>query len=360
MYICTYIHDNMVEERVKFFKALGDETRLNIIGFLLSNEHCACDFKQMKDKDQTTISRHLKVLTEAGIVKRTKRGRNIIYDIKNDEMKGRLLNMGIEAKGDCACNKVGDTGSIIKESVKKAYGKIAREGGSCCCGSSCCDGDVSNDPIRISASLGYSDEELKVLPESNLGLGCGNPGAFGAIKLGDIVLDLGSGAGMDVFLAARKVGNSGKVIGVDITMDMIRKARRNAKKNGFTNVEFRHGDIEELPVDSDSVDLILSNCVINLTPNKSKVFNEAYRVLRKGGKMYISDMVLLEELTEEQRNDEELITGCVGGAILRDDYLELLRDAGFYLDRVSDDIGIAERQYQNLPVESLKIVAVKV
>lgn len=349
----------MVEDLIKFFKALGDETRLSIIGFLLNNEYCACDFKQMKDKDQTTISRHLKVLTEAGIVKRTKKGRNIIYSIKNDEMKGRLFDIGIKARGDCACNKVEGRESIIKESVKKAYGKIAREGGSCCCGSSCC-GDASNDPIQISASLGYSDEELKILPESNLGLGCGNPGALGTIKLGDTVLDLGSGAGMDVFLAAGKVGSSGKVIGVDITMDMIRKARRNAKKNGFTNVEFRHGDIEELPVDSDSVDLILSNCVINLTPNKSKVFNEAYRVLRKGGKMYISDMVLLEELTEEQRNDEDLITGCVGGAILRDDYLELLRDAGFHLDRVSDDIGIAERQYRDLPVESLKIVAVKV
>ncbi|MFA5312686.1 MAG: arsenite methyltransferase [Methanomassiliicoccales archaeon] len=349
----------MIEHGAKFFKALGDETRLNIIGYLLENDHCACNFKQMKDKDQTTISRHLKVLNEAGIVKNTKKGRNIIYSIKDDDVRDWLLSMGIEAKGDCGCDTVGDREIFVKESVKKAYGKIAREGGSCGCGSSCCGGDATNNPIQISASLGYSDEELKVLPESNLGLGCGNPGALGAIKVGDTVLDLGSGAGMDAFLAARKVGGSGKVIGVDITIEMIRKAKRNAKKNGFTNVEFRHGDIENLPVDSDSVDVILSNCVINLAPDKSKVFKEAYRVLRQGGRMYVSDMVLLEELTEEQRNDKDLITGCVGGAILRDDYLGLLRAAGFQLDSVSDDKGTGERQYQKLPVESLKIVAIK-
>jgi ArsR family transcriptional regulator len=348
----------MVEDRVKFFKALGDETRLNLIGFLLRNDHCACDFEQLKDKDQTTISRHLKVLTEAGIVKNKKDGRNIIYSIKDDKVRNRLLKMGIEAKGECDCDTTGSRDVFVKESVKKAYGKIALEGGSCGCGSGCCGGEAT-DPMQISASLGYSDEELKVMPDSNLGLGCGNPGALGKIKNGDTVLDLGSGAGMDAFLAARRVGEGGKVIGVDITKEMVRKAKRNAKKNGFINVEFRHGDIEDLPVDSNSVDVVLSNCVINLAPDKSKVFKEAYRVLRHGGRVYISDIVLLGELTEEQKNDKDLITGCVGGAILREDYLGLLRDAGFKINHVSDDKGISRRQYQNLPVESLRIAAKK-
>ena len=164
---------------------------------------------------------------------------------------------------------------------------------------------------------------------------------------------------MDAFLAAKKVGASGHVIGVDMTEEMIKKARKNAKKNGFANVEFRHGDIEDLPVESDSIDVILSNCVINLAPNKSKVFKEAHRVLRPGGRIYISDMVLLEELSEEQRSDEDLISGCVGGAILKDEYLKLMKKAGFRISNVSEDADIGRRQYRGLPVESAKIVAEK-
>jgi len=347
----------MLKHEARFFKALGDETRLKIVGFLLKKDHCACDFRDIKNKDQTTISRHLKVLTEAGIVKHRKNGRNLIYSIKDKGIRKRLMTMGIEQQDDC-CDSSSSRDEHVKEIVKGKYGKIAVEGGSCGCGSSCC-GSEAQSPIQISADLGYSEAELETVPSSNLGLGCGNPGALGSIEKGDTVLDLGSGAGMDAFLAANRVGKRGKVIGVDFTEKMVKKARKNARENGFTNVEFRLGDIEDLPVTSSSVDVVLSNCVINLVPNKSKAFREAFRVLRPGGSMYISDMVLLSELTEKQRADEDLITGCVGGAVLKEEYLELVEMAGFHVEKVIDDVGISERQYNGLPVESLKVVAKK-
>ncbi len=342
----------MSNDQVRLFKALGDETRLNIVGFLMKNDHCACDFKEVKDKDQTTISRHLKVLTEAGVVKYRKKGRNIIYSIKDDEVRDRLAAMGIEERDGECCGPSAPRDVYVKESVKKAYGKIAKDGGSCGCGCG------SDDPMKVSASLGYSEKELKVLPGSNLGLGCGNPNAMAAIGKGDTVLDLGSGAGMDTFIAAEKVGKEGNVIGVDITKEMVRRARRNAKQNGFANVEFRLGDIEALPVDSASVDVVLSNCVINLAPDKSKVFKEAFRVLRPGGMMYVSDMVLTKELTKAQRNDKDLITGCVGGAILRSDYLNLMEEAGFMVENVSENKGLKQPK-KGLPVVGLKIAARK-
>lgn len=351
----------MSDNDAKFFKALGDDTRLSIVGFLLGNEHCACDFDELT-KDQTTISRHLKILTEAGVIKQEKKGRNVICSIKDASVRKRLLNMGIKQKDSCCESNKVTSKSIkseqVKEVVKKRYSRIASKGGSCSCGPACCGNEVQS-PIRISESLGYSQQELEEVPESNLGLGCGNPGALGAIKEGDVVLDLGSGAGIDAFLAAKKVGAQGKVIGVDFTKEMVTKATKTAKKNGFANVVFKHGDIEDLPVESNSVDIILSNCVINLVPDKSKAFQEAYRVLKPGGRMYISDMVLLQELTEQQRNDEDLIAGCVGGAILRDEYLKKITDAGFQLKKVIDDQDISRRQYKGLPVESLKLVAKK-
>jgi SAM-dependent methyltransferase len=243
----------------------------------------------------------------------------------------------------------------IKKAVRRKYGTIAKEGGSC--GSGCC-GD-SQSLMRISASIGYSTADMGLAPRANLGLGCGNPGALGDIREGETVLDLGSGAGMDAFLAARRVGPNGRVIGVDFTKEMIARARKVAKDHGFVNVEFRLGDIEDLPVDDSSVDVVMSNCVINLVPDKSKAFQEAFRVLRPGGRIYISDMVLLEELTEEQRSDEDLISGCVGGAVLKDRYLELMTAAGFKVERTNEDKAISKRQHEGLPVESLKVAAVK-
>jgi len=242
-----------------------------------------------------------------------------------------------------------------KKIVKNHYSKIATGQKSCCsCG---CAGTLDSE--QISEAIGYSDEEMKVVPDANLGLGCGNPTALGEIKEGDIVLDLGSGAGFDCFLAAKKVGSSGKVIGVDMTEEMIEKAKENAEKYGYKNVEFRFGDIENLPIEDNSIDIIISNCVINLAPDKLKVFQEAYRVLKNNGRMYVSDIVLLEELSEEQRNDDDLVAGCVGGALLKEEYLKIIKDAGLNYKIISEDMQISEIQYQGIPLESLHIEAFK-
>ncbi|MBU1146145.1 arsenite methyltransferase [Patescibacteria group bacterium] len=242
----------------------------------------------------------------------------------------------------------------IKQIVKKHYGKVAGGGGCCSCG---CGGQDENE--QIAKSIGYSDEEIKSAGVANLGLGCGNPTGMGEIKVGEVILDLGSGAGFDCFLAAKKVGDSGKVIGVDMAEEMIEKAKANALKYGYKNVEFRLGDIEKLPIDDDSIDVVISNCVINLAPDKLRVFKEARRVLKKGGRMYVSDIVLLKNLSDEEKNDDDLIAGCVGGALLKDDYLKIIEEAGLKANVLSEDKGISKRQYQGLPLESLKVEAKK-
>ncbi|MCX6765194.1 MAG: arsenite methyltransferase [Candidatus Nealsonbacteria bacterium] len=239
----------------------------------------------------------------------------------------------------------------VKKIVKDAYKKIATAGSSCGC--SC------NSAKNVSKSIGYSDEELKIVGAANLGLGCGNPLAFGKIKEGDIVLDLGSGAGIDAILAAKKVGDKGKVIGVDMTEEMIEKAKENAKNQGIENVEFLLGEIENLPLEENSVDTIITNCVINLTPDKAKTFSEAYRVLKPGGKIYLSDIVLLEELSEEQRNNKELLSGCVAGALLRDDYLNKIKGAGFKVNILYENTGISKQQYNGIPLESIMVELIK-
>jgi SAM-dependent methyltransferase len=240
----------------------------------------------------------------------------------------------------------------VKKVVKGRYAKIAQGKGGCCtCGGS--------DSVTRSKEVGYSDEEMNHVPEANLGLGCGNPTALAEIKEGDTVLDLGSGAGFDAFLAAKKVGKRGKVIGVDMTPEMIKKARANAKKYGYTNTDFRLGDIEDLPVDDDSIDIIISNCVINLAPDKDKVFSEAHRVLKDNGSMFASDIVLLEELPEEKREDHDLICGCVGGALLKDDYITKLKKAGFRVTILHEDREISEKQYNGINLQSLKFRAYK-
>lgn len=236
---------------------------------------------------------------------------------------------------------------IIKKIVKESYSKIAKKESCSCCG--------PQSDVDLAKSIGYSDEEIAMAAEANLGLGCGNTVALSNIQEGDVVLDLGSGAGFDAFLAARKVGESGKVIGVDFTEDMIEKSRGLAAKYGFKNVEFRLGDIENLPFENESVDVIISNCVINLAPDKLKVFKEAYRVLKNDGRMYVSDIVLLGELTEGQRNNEELIAGCVGGALLKNDYLKVVTDAGFNYQILDEDKEISKTQYQGINLESLKV-----
>ncbi len=217
---------------------------------------------------------------------------------------------------------------IVKANVQKHYGEIARvSSGSCCspANSSCC-GDTS----AYSESLGYAPEDMSAAPsESNLGLGCGNPQAIANLHTGEVVLDLGSGAGFDCFLATKQVGESGKVIGVDMTPEMITRAQTNAKKGGYNNVEFRLGEIESLPVADASVDVIISNCVINLSPDKPRVFREAFRVLKLGGRLAISDIVACIPLSKEIRDDAALIFSCIGGAATIEELIETIRASGF-------------------------------
>jgi len=240
----------------------------------------------------------------------------------------------------------------IKKVVKGRYAKIAQ-------GKGCCSTCGPSDSVTRSKQVGYSDEEVNHAPEANLGLGCGNPTALAEIKEGDTVLDLGSGAGFDAFLAAKKVGKNGKVIGVDMTPEMVKKARANAKKYSFANTEFRLGDIEDLPIDSNSIDIVISNCVINLAPDKDKVFSEAYRVLKKGGAIFASDIVLLEELPESKRMDHDLLCGCIGGALLKGDYIAKIRKAGFKVTILHEDTEISKTQYNSINLQSLKFKALK-
>lgn len=216
----------------------------------------------------------------------------------------------------------------VKKVVQESYARIAQTSGGCGCKNCSCDSNQKAQ--RQSGQLGYSPTEMDQAPVgSNLGLGCGNPVAIASLKEGEVVLDLGSGAGFDAFLAAGKVGPTGKVIGVDMTEPMIKKARENAKKDGYANVEFRLGDIENLPVDDNSIDVIISNCVINLVPDKARAFKEACRVLKPGGRIMVSDVVLIKPLPDEIKNDKELLVGCISGAILKQDYLDIVRRAGF-------------------------------
>jgi len=217
----------------------------------------------------------------------------------------------------------------VKKVVREAYAKVAKSGSSCCAPSNTCCGS-STLAEDISKKVGYSDEEMKSVPQgANLGLGCGNPVALASLKVGETVLDLGSGAGFDCFLAANKVGKTGKVIGVDMTPEMLEKARENAGKGGYRNIEFRLGEIENLPVADNHVDVIISNCVINLSSDKKRVFQEAFRVLKPGGRLMVSDIVVLKELPDAIKNSIAAYIGCLSGAMMKEDYLAAIKSAGF-------------------------------
>jgi len=212
----------------------------------------------------------------------------------------------------------------IKEVVKGRYARIAKQDQQSCC-SSC--GPSS---MLQAKAVGYSREDLEHIPgESIMGLGCGNPTAIAELKAGEVVLDLGAGAGVDVFLAANKVGPTGRVIGVDMTEEMVDKATSIARDYNYHNVEFRLGEIENLPVEDDSVDAIISNCVINLSPDKSKVFREAYRVLKPEGRLTVSDIVSEENVPAEIMNNLDAWAGCIGGALQQQEYLKKIKEAGF-------------------------------
>src|SRR5688572_15107510 len=244
--------------------------------------------------------------------------------------------------------------NIIKRTIRRNYGKIALEESSegACCAPGCCS---SPSPAKAAADVGYDASELGSVPEASvLGVGCGAPVKFAGLQKGETVVDLGSGAGIDVFLSANTVGRSGRVIGIDMTEEMLERARRNAEKSGYANVEFRKGDIEErIPVDGSSIDAVISNCVINLTTDKVKTFKEIRRILKSGGRMVISDLV---GDRKADSIDPEMWSSCIDGALARGDYLASIRKAGFRKVSV-----LEERQFMGgEPVNGRKITSLVV
>jgi arsenite methyltransferase len=238
------------------------------------------------------------------------------------------MNMKTNERKQCGCGGAPPSNekqensdeTDVRAEVRKAYAQVAKRSGGCCCSQS----------SPVTAEAGYTEDQIDSLPSTavSVSAGCGNPTAIAELEPGNIVLDLGSGGGIDVFLAAQKVGTTGKAIGVDMTPEMIETARRNARKSGLKNVEFRLGEIEHLPVPDESVDVIISNCVINLSPEKDKVFSEAYRVLRKGGRMQVSDM-MASGIPDQIKKDMSIWASCVGGAIELQEYLNMIKAAGF-------------------------------
>jgi arsenite methyltransferase len=268
-----------------------------------------------------------------------------------------------------------------RKSVREGYARVATSRSSCCQPQTpcCCSSKAATD---ISKKIGYRDEDIESVPEgANLGLGCGNPTAVASLKEGEVVLDLGSGAGFDCFLAANIVGRTGKVIGVDMTPEMIEKARENARRGGYENVEFRLGEIENLPAPDCGVDVIISNCVINLSPEKDRVFREAFRVLKPGGRLMVSDIVLLHKLPDSIKKSVAAYIGCVAGASRKDEYLQHIKAAGFQevaiidetsfssnyavkdpiIETLVNDAGISRADLKKLSssVKSIKVRAVK-
>lgn len=234
----------------------------------------------------------------------------------------------------------------VKRVVRDAYARVAKRETSIPTLTSSCCGTNPNLAHDISRAIGYKEEELAAVPEgANLGLGCGNPTTLASLQKGETVLDLGSGAGFDCFLAANAVGASGTVIGVDMTPEMLSKARENARKGDYHNVEFRLGEIEHLPVADNSVDITILNCVINLVPDKRTAFAEIFRVLKPGGRLMISDIVLLQELPDVIKNSAAAYVGCISGALIKGDYLETIREVGF------EDVQVIEESV--FPIECM-------
>lgn len=247
----------------------------------------------------------------------------------------------------------------IKKIVKDGYAKALAQSASCCSSSCCCGTDQAKE---VSRSVGYSDSEIGAVPEgANLGFGCGNPVALASLKEGDVVLDLGSGAGFDAFLSAKRVGETGRIIGIDMTPEMIAKAQENAKKGNYTNVDFKLGEIERLPVEDNSIDVIISNCVINLSPDKETVFKEAYRVLKAGGRLMVSDLVLAKDLPQEIKDSVEAYVGCLAGAIKKEKYMRCIEQAGFQDIKIISESGYPiDAMFGNLEAAQDAIVSVKI
>ena len=260
-----------------------------------------------------------------------------------------------------------------KKIVREGYAKVARNERSCCGAPTSCGSNTASMSVDISKRIGYTREEIRSVPEgANLGLGCGNPVALASLKSGETVLDLGSGGGFDCFLASSRVGEKGKVIGVDMTPEMIDRARENVRKGRYKNVEFRLGEIENLPVADATVDVIISNCVINLSENKRRVFEEAFRVLKPNGRLMVSDIVLLKKLPEIIKKNVEAYIGCLSGAEMKDKYLQMIKNAGFQKvkvieenhfpieDMANDPTAQAIAKRSHIPAQKLKEVGTSV
>jgi ubiquinone/menaquinone biosynthesis C-methylase UbiE len=249
----------------------------------------------------------------------------------------------------------------IRKMVREGYAKIAKKETSCCAATPATCSCSTPTSEEISKRIGYSDEDMNsVLEGANLGLGCGNPVALASLKQGETVLDLGSGAGFDCFLAARRVGRNGRVIGVDMTPEMLDKARENARKGKYQNVEFRLGEIENLPVADGTIDVVISNCVINLSPDKKRVFEEAFRALKPGGRLMVSDIVLLKQLPEAIRKNVEAYIGCLSGAEMKEEYLRLIKEAGFKEVKIVQEDHFAVEPMANDPTAQAIVKASKV
>ncbi|HEY3295629.1 MAG TPA: arsenite methyltransferase [bacterium] len=361
------VAETLDEELARLAKALGHAHRVAILRFLRSCAACICgDIVEQMPIAQSTVSQHLKKLKAAGWIDGEIEGPRTCYCI-NDAALARFREL-IEILERPTVYKTGretmEPTEDVRTVVRERYAQAAENSGSLCgCGGTCCGG--AQDVDAVAQKIGYKLEDLKDVPAgANLGLGCGNPLEYAQVKPGETVLDLGCGAGFDCFLASREVGPEGHVIGVDMTPQMLEKARHNAAKTECTNTEFRLGEIEHLPVADNSVDVIISNCVINLSPDKPRVFGEALRVLKPGGRLLVSDLVLRRPLSEKLKNSVEAYVGCVAGASMKEDYLTLMQEAGFrnitIVDQSVYDVGL-EVIGDDLRTEALEaVVSIKV
>ena len=317
------------EDQARFLRCIGEPTRLGILKLLVEGEKCVGELASVLNKEQSLISHHLRALKECNIVKDEQEAQNVYYKLTDVRLVRLIIYSEALMKELSLCQMSG--GELmeekkIKEVVKGRYAQLAKQDQENCCSS--CGGGTS--ALAQAEAVGYLRKDLADIPEETImGLGCGNPTALAELKAGEVVLDLGSGAGVDVFLAANKVGPTGKAIGVDMTREMVDKAEGIARNYDYHNVEFRLGEMEKLPVEDESVDVIISNCVINLSPDKSKVFQEAYRALKPKGRLIVSDIVSEGMLPDEIRDDPDAWACCIGGALEQQEYLEEIKKAGF-------------------------------
>ena len=350
------------EEFASLAKALGHPHRVSVLRFLAAQDSCFCGkIVDLLPIAQSTVSQHLKKLKDTGWISGEIDPPRVCYCLEPETLVRfrTLLNKLFPSHIQSTEATNMETKESVRAVVRERYGKMAVGNSDCGCGPGCC--SPAGDFKDIAVQIGYDKKDLETIPEgSNLGLGCGAPLDYADVKPGETVLDLGSGAGFDCFLAARAVGESGHVIGVDMTPEMLDRARENAKGAGFKNVEFRMGEIEHLPVADNSVDLIISNCVINLSPEKEQVFREALRVLKPGGRVLVSDLVLRRELSPRLKQSVEAYVGCISGASQKADYLRMMREAGFKKVEIVDervyDVGIELLGSKELSDEALAAV----